>query len=480
MKQVFNILPLNKNLMIIITIVTIVRLISIAVSPLEISADEAQYWLWSNDLKWGYFSKPPIIAWVIFLSTSILGVSEFSIRFFAPILHTITAILIYKLSRDIYGDKNNIAFTSAIVWLSLPIIGVGSFLISTDTPLMLIWTASLLAINYAKDKKRVSMWLFAGSIAGIGMLAKYASIYLPLGIMIWFLLFYKDKTYKKLKYLIFYLLGFVIFASPNLIWNLNNNFNTINHLSDNAVISTPNYSITGSISFILSQVAVLGPILFFVSIISIWNFWKNNHKINWLLCFILPVFILMIIQGFFSEANANWSATALPGLTIFCAAYLSKYKLLSKITISSNFIICLIIVIISITGSLGNYPIKSDPLRKLKGWDIYASEINKLIDNSESKIVLVNRRGVASPLIFYLRETDILIRVPKPINKISNHYQKYFAITNDEESEFIFVSEEESVPEKYETSHQISFLGNKETHIAKNKSRDIYFYLLKR
>ena len=79
-----------------------------------------------------------------------------------------------------------------------------------------------------------------------------------------------------------------------------------------------------------------------------------------------------------------------------------------------------------------------------------------------------------------MRETDILIRVPKPINKISNHYQKYFAITNDEESEFIFASEEESVPEKYETSHQISFLGNKETHIAKNKSRDIYFYLLKR
>ena len=51
------------------------------------------------------------------------------------------------------------------------------------------------------------------------------------------------------------------------------------------------------------------------------------------------------------------------------------------------------------------------------------------------------------------------------------------------ESEIVFrdhLDKKESVPEKYETSHQISFLGNKETHIAKNKSRDIYFYLLKR
>ena len=33
--------------------------------PLDLSEDEAHYWLWSEHLDYGYYSKPPGIAWVI-------------------------------------------------------------------------------------------------------------------------------------------------------------------------------------------------------------------------------------------------------------------------------------------------------------------------------------------------------------------------------------------------------------------------------
>jgi len=42
-------------------------------SPLGLHGDEAQYWAWSQNLDWGYFSKPPLIAWVIALPTSLFG-----------------------------------------------------------------------------------------------------------------------------------------------------------------------------------------------------------------------------------------------------------------------------------------------------------------------------------------------------------------------------------------------------------------------
>jgi len=33
--------------------------------------DEAQYWDWSRDLAWGYFSKPPVLAALIRVSTAL-------------------------------------------------------------------------------------------------------------------------------------------------------------------------------------------------------------------------------------------------------------------------------------------------------------------------------------------------------------------------------------------------------------------------
>ena len=33
--------------------------------PLDLSGDEAYYWDWGRNLDWGYYSKPPGIAWLM-------------------------------------------------------------------------------------------------------------------------------------------------------------------------------------------------------------------------------------------------------------------------------------------------------------------------------------------------------------------------------------------------------------------------------
>ena len=137
---------LLKILTVIVVLTVLARCFAIIKSPLELSADEAQYWLWSNHLSWGYFSKPPLIAWLISFSNHVLGVSVFSIRILAPIFHGITTIFIFYLAKEVSNKSQLTQFLSALTWLTLPIIGVGSFLMSTDTPLMLLWTIGLLSI----------------------------------------------------------------------------------------------------------------------------------------------------------------------------------------------------------------------------------------------------------------------------------------------------------------------------------------------
>ncbi len=74
-------------------------------SPLELYADEAQYWRWGQSLEWGYYSKPPMIAWVIHFATAVFGDSEWSIRLLAPVFHAFSASLLFLLSRRMFGPQ---------------------------------------------------------------------------------------------------------------------------------------------------------------------------------------------------------------------------------------------------------------------------------------------------------------------------------------------------------------------------------------
>ena len=45
---------------------TLLRIVALILSDADLGPDEGQYWFWSQAPAFGYFSKPPMIAWVIF------------------------------------------------------------------------------------------------------------------------------------------------------------------------------------------------------------------------------------------------------------------------------------------------------------------------------------------------------------------------------------------------------------------------------
>lgn len=49
------------------------RVVLVFFDQTELYTDEAQYWFWGQDLAFGAYSKPPLIGWVIQLSTDFLG-----------------------------------------------------------------------------------------------------------------------------------------------------------------------------------------------------------------------------------------------------------------------------------------------------------------------------------------------------------------------------------------------------------------------
>ena len=86
-----------------------VRLYAVIISPLEPSVDEAQYWLWGQTPQLGYYSKPPLIAWILAATSFVFDHENFGqvlgLRISAPLIHTLTALFLWKTGRLLFSDN---------------------------------------------------------------------------------------------------------------------------------------------------------------------------------------------------------------------------------------------------------------------------------------------------------------------------------------------------------------------------------------
>ena len=74
-----------KFFLIFCFLLLVFKIFAVYRTDLGFHGDEAQYWAWSKDLSWGYFSKPPLIAFLIKIFTAIFGNSIFAIKLLSSI-----------------------------------------------------------------------------------------------------------------------------------------------------------------------------------------------------------------------------------------------------------------------------------------------------------------------------------------------------------------------------------------------------------
>jgi 4-amino-4-deoxy-L-arabinose transferase-like glycosyltransferase len=128
--------------LILVAAVTAARLILLAFNRTDLFVDESQYWLWGQNLDFGYYSKPPLIGWVIRAVTDLAGSdSPFWVRAPGAILHAATALILAALASRLFGPRA--AFWTGISYVTVPFATVGSLLMSTDTIMAPCYAAAL-------------------------------------------------------------------------------------------------------------------------------------------------------------------------------------------------------------------------------------------------------------------------------------------------------------------------------------------------
>ena len=77
---------------------TALRVGALIAARTDLGFEEAQYWSWSRELDFGFYSKPPLLALVIRLTTALFGDGEAAVRLASPILHAASALVIMALA----------------------------------------------------------------------------------------------------------------------------------------------------------------------------------------------------------------------------------------------------------------------------------------------------------------------------------------------------------------------------------------------
>ncbi len=406
---------LNKILLPSFIVLLLLKIGALNFTTFNLFGDEAQYWLWSKNIDFGYFSKPPFLSWVIRVYTEILGSSFVSLKLLPSFVYLLIAWSIYNLLLNSGLNKKD-SFAGCLVFLFIPAVSFSSFIISTDLFLLLFWTLSLNELIKINNEQALKNFILLGIFLGLAFLSKYAAIYFVICLIVLILF---DKKFRKifldnlLGFCLTFLCVFVIIV-PNIIWNFNNDWITLQHTSDNANFGNIEIDLIRGLEFLLIQVLMLGP---FIVLGGLFGFNKWNYIQKIFLIFSIPIILIVLIEAIIVRANANWAAPAL--ISLFALLYIRiNNSFLKMVNYMFNFIVCFIFfVMIGIS-----YPSKI--FDRISGINDYALKIYNNSSNGVVKNIVVSDRLLFSSVSFELRDKDINFYMPhKEGDEITNHFK---------------------------------------------------------
>ncbi len=409
---------MKGGLMMFLAAMTLFRFYFIWHGNVNLSPDEAHYWEWSRRLAIGYYSKGPIIAWLIKAGTILFGNTEFGVRFFAPLLSLGGSVLLYMLGRELYDEETGI-WASALFQI-VPLFSVFGVIMTIDAPILFFWILALFLFQKALKTDRAWDWVATGLAVGAGMLTKLTMSFFILSV---FLYLVSGRERKRLLSLRPYagLLACMVLFAPLLYWNAHHNWVNFRHEMGHADIQAGlRVSAKSFFQFLGSQFGVITPVLFALMVYAIVKdrkepllrlsenpIWGGRFSF-WFAAPTLVFFLLKSIQG---KVQANWAmAGYITGLFAFSHVFLGKRKKYSegghsgrkKALAALAVATCAFAAAVVYYPSIAGLPPKLDLQSRLRGWRELAAEVEKKAPPAPY-FVFSDAYQASSELAFYMK-----------------------------------------------------------------------------
>lgn len=437
-KTLFGSILLLKTLFIVWLIVQ---------NPIQLGPDEAQYWTWSRKLDFGYYSKPPAIAWQIWLGCATFGQTELGVRIGSVLISILIAIGVYQLAKACQLDTQTSSWAGVIMAVT-PLGFLSALFAITDTGMVLFWTLALIVC--VKDDKPNDLLL--GVIIAIGALFKWPIYFFWLVRLVWGYwhrpLFRwtsqrettaqipKHKGAKTQSFLyVFAPLRFLIwiFADrslvfgiaisllglfPSLIWNANHEWVTFRHVFATINVENPpteEHPGIGSgnpLDFIGAQAALLSPIFFILLLLSLKGLTNSAESFKarfcgWS-CFVILGFYILL--SFVKKMQGNWCDFVYPAGIVWLTYYTVNRFRSYRVWMLSGALLSLALVLLAFSipfiqahALFVKHPIpyRINPFKHNLGWLELAPALEKAGYDPSKDFLLSDKYQTSSLLSFY-------------------------------------------------------------------------------
>ena len=453
------------------------RLLAVYAAKTNLVLDEAQYWTWSRELAFGYFSKPPMIAWVIRGASELCGDSEACIRSASPVLYTLAAFMIYLTGRALYGPR--VGFWSAIVFATLPGVSYSANLITTDVPLILFWTIALYAWVMLVKRQSMVFAVLLGVAIGLGLLAKQAMVYAFLCIACHAIVSHEARNaLKGGRGIVVALIALALFA-PNVVWNAEHGFPTVKHTEANIGWQYPYVHPQRLIEYVGVQFGVFGPILLVVLLRTAWREIRqpsDRGKVL-LLSFSLPVLGLLVVQALLSRAHGNWSATAYPAGSILVTAVMLELnrQVLFRVSLGLHLAFAAAVAAAPAFAPQWRLFEQLQFLSRVVGWRDSADIVRTKLAEQHYGSILVDTREMAGELLYYLRDVPIPLYVWPSGPTPKDHYEMTRPFTAASPEPVLYVSLKRCPERLAKSFDSFTHLGIERVRLVEAKSRLLHF-----
>ena len=389
----------------------LLRLVALRFSVVDLYADEAQYWSWSRDLALGYYTKPPLLAWIIAASGHVCGSAEWCVRAPAPLLYAATSLVVYAIGRQLYDERTG--FWAALMTSLATGVVFSARIISTDVPLLFFWALALWAyVNLLAGPSRRWAAVLGVSI-GLGLLAKYAMIYLLPGMALAALFSKRARLLGSRSDFWLALAVAALVVAPNIAWNAANSFATFHHTGGLIVGEPVHPDLMRGLNFLAAQFAVFGPVVCAVMFIETFRVGSPalREEDRILIAFLVPA--LAVVTGFAVAVKAydNWAAVSVISGVVLAAAILSRRDAVGwmRLSIAIGIVAQMVLIAGDSVADRLWLPSVGNPYHRTIGWRAFAEGAGAMAQQAGARTIATESRSDYATLRYYLRDRPVQV-----------------------------------------------------------------------
>ncbi|HEX2972806.1 MAG TPA: glycosyltransferase family 39 protein, partial [Tepidisphaeraceae bacterium] len=297
--------------------------------PLDLSGDEAHYWDWSRQLGWSYYSKGPLVAYLIRASCALFGETMPAVRYPALALAIGTSLATYWLARKLF-ESDRVALGAVLLYHVVPMFIAGSVLMTIDPPFFFCWGLATCFAAKAVFEGRRWAWLAMGMTVGVGFLAKYAMFLWLVSLLVFLIVDRDARRYLRSPWPWVAVAVALLFTTPVIVWNAQNGWASLWHVTrQTGTGSEASFDLSNPLEFVGGQIGAMGPMLSVIlvgAVVYALGRWgsadPHRRGMRFLTCIGLTYFAIVAVTSLRTKIQVNWPAPAYFTLVILAAYFL--------------------------------------------------------------------------------------------------------------------------------------------------------------